>query len=57
MAPEVRTTALEMIEEYDGATILQDVEPPIHFARDHGIPVRMVIYPSLVKMSLNRSFL
>ena len=37
--PEVRQCVLEMIEEYDAAKTLQDIEPSVSFARGHGIPV------------------
>ena len=47
IAPEVRTTVLEMIEEYDAATTLQDIEPPVHFARGHGIPVGLSFHGHL----------
>ena len=40
-APEVRQTVLEMIEEYDAARVLQDIEPAVPFARGHGIPVSL----------------
>ena len=39
--PEVRQCVLEMIEEYDAAKTLQDIEPSVPFARGHGIPVRL----------------
>ena len=37
--PEVRRVVLEMIEEFDAARTLQDIEPSVPFVPGHGIPV------------------
>ena len=47
--PEVRQTVLDMIEEYDAARTLQDIEPAVPYARGHGIPVSSICLTQSVR--------